>query len=75
MLSKTVIAELDNTLLVDVTQFPVVSQRLLHEAVNSARDDDAADVRQLRECTTSILSAVHVLSARFESCIGGINDR
>ena len=33
------------------------------------------DVRQLRECNTSILSAVHVLSARFESCIGGINDR
>ena len=43
MLSKIVIAELDNTLLVDATQFPVVSQLLLHEAVNSARDDDAAD--------------------------------
>ncbi|MEW8544985.1 MAG: SGNH/GDSL hydrolase family protein [Candidatus Thiodiazotropha sp.] len=33
------------------------------------------DVKQLKECTQSILTAVSVLSSKLESCIGGINDR
>ena len=33
------------------------------------------DVKSLKESTASILSAVQELSIKFETCIGGINDR